>query len=179
MANRRENIVLIGMPGVGKSTAGVVLAKIAGFSFVDSDLLIQEEEHRRLSEIIEQEGLVRFKEIENRINAAIDVRHHVIATGGSVIYGEEAMEHLRRIGVVVYLKVSYETILGRLNNVKGRGVAIEEGQTLLDLYQERTVLYEKYADVTVELDRLTIPQTAEAVITGVRMIEPNLVEIDG
>jgi shikimate kinase len=89
------------------------------------------------------------------------------------------MEHLRRIGVVVYLKVSYETILGRLNNVKGRGVAIEEGQTLLDLYQERTVLYEKYADVTVELDRLTIPQTAEAVISGVRMIEPNLVEIDG
>jgi shikimate kinase len=174
MAEKRENVVLIGMPGVGKSTAGVVLAKIAGFNFVDSDLLIQEKENRRLSEILEQDGLEAFKEIENKVNASIDVRHHIIATGGSVIYGEEAMRHLQNIGVVVYLKVSYETISKRLNNVKGRGVAIKEGQTLYDLYQERATLYEKYAHVTVELDELSISQTAEAIISGVNEVEPSL-----
>ena len=109
-----NNITLIGMPGVGKSTIGVVLAKVLGYQFLDSDLLIQKQERRRLREIIEEEGYMGFKEIENRVNASIDVNHTVIATGGSVVYCEEAMNHLRSIGTVVYLKLSLDSLAKRL-----------------------------------------------------------------
>ncbi len=155
----KNNIVLIGMPGVGKSSAGVVLAKILGYEFVDSDLVIQKQEKRLLKDIIATEGNDGFLEIENRINASIDVVNSVIATGGSVIYGKEAMKHLAEIGTVVYLRATYETIDSRLSNLTGRGVAIKEGQTLFDLYVERTVLYEKYAELIIDLDGLTIEET--------------------
>ena len=144
-----NNITLIGMPGVGKSTLGVVLAKILGYQFLDSDLLIQQQEERRLSRIIEEEGIEGFKKIENRVNASIEVQDTVIATGGSVVYCEEAMQHLKSVGKVVYLKLSYKSIKKRLGNLKGRGVVLKEGQTLLDLYEERIPLYEKYADIVV------------------------------
>ena len=137
-----KNIVLIGMPGVGKSTIGVILAKQLGYQFVDADLLIQQQEKRLLHQIITQEGIEGFLAIENRVNASIDAERSVIATGGSVVYGKEAMEHLRSIGTVVYLKLSYEALQRRLRNLKDRGVVLREGQTLLDLYQERTPLYE-------------------------------------
>ena len=155
----KNNIVLIGMPGVGKSSAGVVLAKILGYEFIDSDLVIQKKEKRLLKDIIAQEGNEGFLETENRINAGLEAENSVIATGGSVIYGKEAMEHFRQIGTIVYLRAEYDTINSRLSNLKGRGVAIKEGQTLLDLYNERTALYEHYADIIIDLDGLTIEET--------------------
>ena len=145
-----NNITLIGMPGAGKSTIGVVLAKVLGYQFVDSDLLIQKQEKRRLSEIIEEEGYKGFQEVENRVNASIEAEHTVIATGGSVVYCEEAMEHLKSIGTVVYLKLSLDALSKRLGNLKGRGVLLKEGQTLEGLYDERTPLSEKYADIVID-----------------------------
>ena len=159
----RENINLIGMPGVGKSTIGVVLAKVLGYQFVDADLLIQEAEGKLLSELIEENGTDGFIEIENRVNSQIQTHRSVIATGGSVIYGKEAMEHLKSIGTVVYLKQNLRVLQRRLRNLKGRGVVLKEGQTLADLYKERTVLYEKYADITVDQYKQTIQQTLKAV----------------
>ena len=155
-----KNIVLIGMPGCGKSTVGVVLAKILGYRFLDSDLVIQEQEDRLLSDIIEQEGVDGFNEIENRINASINVRKTVIATGGSVIYGKDAMEHFKDIGIIVYIKLPYDDIKHRLGDLAKRGVSIKEGQTLRDLYNERLPLYEKYADIIADERGLTISQTA-------------------
>lgn len=155
-----KNIILIGMPGCGKSTVGVILAKIMGYSFLDSDLLIQEKDGRLLSEIIAQEGLDGFNKIENKINASIDVSRSVIATGGSVIYGKEAMKHFKKIGIVVYIRLPYEEIANRLGDLTQRGVSIKEGQTLFDLYNERIPLYEKYADVIVDENGMEIPETA-------------------
>ncbi len=159
----RDNIVLIGMPGVGKSTVGVVLAKALGYQFVDADLLIQEAEGKLLSELIEEHGTDGFIEIENRVNSQIQTHRNVIATGGSVVYGKEAMEHLKSIGTVVYLKQNLRVLQRRLRNLKGRGVVLKEGQTLVDLYKERTVLYEKYADITVDQYKQSIEQTLKAV----------------
>lgn len=159
----RDNIVLIGMPGVGKSTVGVVLAKALGYQFVDADLLIQEAEGKLLSELIEEHGTDGFIEIENRVNSQIQTHRSVIATGGSVVYGKEAMEHLKSIGTVVYLKQNLRVLQRRLRNLKGRGVVLKEGQTLVDLYKERTVLYEKYADITVDQYKQRIEQTLKAV----------------
>ena len=158
-----NNLILIGMPGAGKSTVGVVLAKVLQYSFVDSDLVIQNEEGKRLCEIIEQEGLDGFLRIENRINAGLQTQRSVIATGGSVVYGREAMEHLQSIGKIVYLKLSYETLKTRLGDLRYRGVAIKDGQSLLDLYRERAALYEKYADITVETDGLSIEETVNEI----------------
>lgn len=158
-----NNLILIGMPGAGKSTVGVVLAKVLQYSFVDSDLVIQNEEGKRLCEIIEQEGLDGFLRIENRINAGLQAQRSVIATGGSVVYGREAMEHLQSIGKIVYLKLSYETLKTRLGDLRYRGVAIKDGQSLLDLYRERATLYEKYADITVETDGLSIEETVNEI----------------
>lgn len=146
----KSNIILIGMPGVGKSTVGVVLAKILGFHFVDTDLVIQEKEGRLLKEIIAQEGNEGFIKIEEKINAELEAEHSVIAPGGSVVYGDRAMRHFKEIGTVVYLKASYEAISARLSNLKGRGVVLKEGQTLKNLYDERCILYERYADITVD-----------------------------
>lgn len=159
----RDNIVLIGMPGVGKSTVGVVLAKALGYQFVDADLLIQEAEGKLLSELIEEHGTDGFIEIENRVNSQIQTHRSVIATGGSVVYGKKAMEHLKSIGTVVYLKQNLRVLQRRLRNLKGRGVVLKEGQTLVDLYKERTVLYEKYADITVDQYKQSIEQTLKAV----------------
>ena len=152
---KRNNITLIGMPGAGKSTIGVVLAKRLGYGFIDTDLLIQEQEKRLLKEIIAQEGLEGFKRIENQVNADLTVESSVIAPGGSVIYCEEAMEHLKNIGVVVYLRVSYEELASRLGDLVDRGVALKEGQSLKDLMEEREVQYEKYADYTIDEEGLT------------------------
>ena len=159
----KNNIVLIGMPGVGKSSAGVVLAKVMGYEFIDSDLVIQKEEKRLLKDIIAQEGHDEFIRIENRVNSNLNVNKCVIATGGSVIYGKEAMEHLSKIGVIVYLRATFDTIDSRLGNLEGRGVAIKSNQTLLDLYEERTILYEKYADVVVDLDGRSISETVSEI----------------
>lgn len=151
-----RNIVLIGMPGAGKSTVGVVLAKNLGMSFMDSDLVIQEQEGRKLHELIGQFGIDGFIEIEERVNASLEVKNSVIATGGSVVYGSKAMEHLNEIGTVYYLKLSYDTIADRLGDLEQRGVVLKQGQSLRDLYEERTPLYEKYAGLTIDCENKTI-----------------------
>lgn len=147
---QRTNLVLIGMPASGKSTVGVILAKVIGYDFIDTDLLIQRAEKKRLPEIIKAVGVNGFLEVEERVCSSVEADHCVIATGGSVVYSEKAMRHLKKIGHVMYLKTDYETIRRRLGNIRQRGVALREGQTLRDLYEERVVLYEKYADTVVE-----------------------------
>ena len=147
---QRTNLVLIGMPASGKSSVGVILAKLIGYDFIDTDILIQRSEKKRLSEIIREVGVDGFLEVEARVNGSVEADHCVIATGGSAVYSEEAMRHLKKIGHIMYLKVDYETIRKRLGNIKQRGVVLREGQTLRDLYGERAVLYEKYADAVVE-----------------------------
>lgn len=161
-----ENIILIGMPGVGKSTAGVVLAKLLGYKFIDTDLLIQQEEHRLLHEIIAREGTEGFLAIENRVNASIEAEHAVIATGGSVVYGREAMEHLKSIGTVVYLRLSYPVLEKRLSDIEGRGVVLRCGQTLRGLYQERVPLYEQYADIVVDEENRNVEETIRQIVTA-------------
>lgn len=151
-----NNITLIGMPGAGKSTVGIVLAKVLGFDFIDSDLLIQKEEGKLLWQIIEEQGSDGFARIEERVNSSINVSHTVIATGGSVVYSEAAMNHLREISTVVYLKVACHTLTRRLGDLSKRGVTFRPGQTLQDLYAERIPLYEKYAHVTVSLDNYDV-----------------------
>ena len=164
----KENVVLIGMPGCGKSTVGVVLAKMLGFRFLDSDLVIQESEGRLLSEIIEKDGIDAFNEVENRVNASINATRSVIATGGSVVYGRDAMRHLGEIGVIVYIRLPYNVIRRRLGNLAKRGVSIRKGQTLRQLYDERVPLYEKYADIIVDERGKGISDTAAYIAQQVR-----------
>ena len=156
------NIVLIGMPSCGKSTMGVLLAKNLGYKFLDSDLLIQEREGKLLHEIIKDVGNEKFVEIENSVNMSINVDNTVISTGGSVVYCEGAMEHLSRIGKIVYIKISYETLESRLGDYVHRGVVMPDGYTLRDMYNERSALYEKYAEFTLESDGMTMGDNLNA-----------------
>ena len=165
----KTNVVLIGMPSCGKSTVGVLLAKQLGYRFLDCDLLIQESEGRLLHELIAIHGIEGFLAIEDRINAAIDATHTVISTGGSAVYGRAAMEHLCAIGTVVYLKIDYQTLERRLGDYSHRGVVLPAGYTLRDLYRERTALYEKYADITVD-ERDTEGNLAKTVELCTRML---------
>lgn len=163
--NKKRNIVLIGMPAAGKSTVGVILAKVLGYQFIDTDLVIQEQEKRLLKDIIKEDGLDGFIEVENQVNANLEVENTVIATGGSVIYGKEAMEHLKSIGTIVYIKLSYETLENRLSNIRQRGVVLKKGQSLRELYEERCPLYEKYADITVNAENMDVEKTLESINT--------------
>lgn len=147
-----NNIILIGMPGAGKSTVGIVLAKKLGLKFTDSDLLIQEQKGILLHDIIREHGLDGFRSIENEVNKSIKASKTVIATGGSVVYCTEAMQHLKAIGTIIYLKLPYDEIEKRLGDLEQRGVAIKKGQTLKSLYEERVPLYEKYSDITITCD---------------------------
>lgn len=160
----KDNIVLIGMPGSGKSTVGVILAKVLGYSFIDSDLLIQKAEKKLLKEIIAREGQEGFLKIENRVNASIETEKSVIATGGSVVYCQEAMEHLKEIGTVIYLQLDYPILQRRLGNLIGRGVVLKEGQTLKDLYEERVPLYEKYADYIIDEKKTNAEGTLQKIL---------------
>ena len=153
-----KNIVLIGMPGCGKSTIGVVLAKVLGFDFVDADVLIQKKHGKLLRELIAEYGDDGFLQIENDVNKEIDLKNTVIATGGSVVYCDEAMQHYVKNDIVVYIELPYEVIASRLENVKRRGVVLKDGQTLKDLYKERILLYEKYAQITVKAEGLSVEE---------------------
>ncbi|MEI3283550.1 MAG: shikimate kinase [Enterocloster sp.] len=157
----KPNITMIGMPSSGKSTVGVLLAKRLGFSFIDVDIVIQEKEGRLLKEIIADEGMDGFLEVENRINAGLEAKMSVIAPGGSVIYGKEAMDHLKEISEIVYLKMSYEEMEKRIGNVVDRGVALKPGFTLRDLYNERVPYYEKYADIVIDEEGKTAGETVD------------------
>ncbi len=151
------NIVLIGMPGCGKSTVGVVLAKVLGMHFCDTDIVIQGREGKKLQEIINEEGNDAFLLHERDALLSLSIDDTVIATGGSAVYSEEAMMHLKKSGIVVYLEVSAEEIERRLADFAARGVAIKDGMTVRDLYNERIPLYQKYADVIINEDGADIP----------------------
>ncbi len=161
------SIFLIGMPGVGKSTIGVILAKQLGYDFIDADLVIQKREKRLLSRILEEEGTEGFLKVEAEVCASLaGVTDTVVATGGSACYAGEAMEAFGKNGTVLYLEVSLETLKKRLRDLKGRGVVLREGQTLEDIWKERIPLYEKYADVKVCEDGLSLEETLSAVLTA-------------
>lgn len=166
-----KNIVFIGMPASGKSTVGVVVAKRLGYKFVDTDLVIQEVEKRLLKEIIAEEGNEGFLRIEDRVNAEIQEERAVISPGGSAVYCENAMRHYKETGMIVYLHTSYETISNRLHNAKNRGVVLKDGQTLKDLYEERTALFERYADLTISEEGRDLEETIEEVL---RVLENGL-----
>lgn len=159
-----NNLILIGMPACGKSTLGVVLAKTMGMKFLDTDLLIQEREGALLQDLINQRGNDYFKKVEEYVLRSVDVENTVVATGGSAVYYSEAVRHFKKNGKIIYLKVSFETIEIRLNNITTRGVTMGQGQTLKDLYDERIPLYEKSADLIVDTEGLTVEQTIEKII---------------
>ncbi|MBQ8305013.1 MAG: shikimate kinase [Blautia sp.] len=156
-------VTLIGMPASGKSTVGVILAKVLGMDFIDTDLLIQRQEKARLETIIARIGNEAFLRLEGELCAGLAVEHAVIATGGSVVYSQKAMENLKRMGPAVYLQVDYETLAGRLHDVQKRGVVLPEGTSLRELYEERCRLYEAYADITVPEGTMTLEETVELV----------------
>ncbi len=158
-----KNIILIGMPGSGKSTIGVVLAKKLGYRFIDSDLIIQEKYDRTLERLIEENGDAGFIKIENEVNCSIDVKKTVIATGGSAVYGAEAMEHFRDIGTIIYLDVSYEELEERLGSLKERGVVSNGKTTVEEIFEDRKNLYKKYADITVFLDKKLLRESVEEI----------------
>ena len=148
---KKSNIVLIGMPGAGKSTVGVVLAKTAALEFVDTDLLIQKQTGKKLQEIIDNDGIDEFLKIEGEVISKVDCKNSVIATGGSAVFSENAMNNLRRDGVIVFLDVPLSEIKRRVDNITTRGIAMKPGETLETVYNERLPLYKKYADVIVDL----------------------------
>lgn len=162
-ANAVDNIILIGMPGAGKSTVGVVLAKMLGYEFLDTDLLIQKREGDLLQHLLDTAGQEKFLDLEADAICSVDCRRTIIAPGGSAVYRPRAIEHLRRLGTVVYLRLSLDEISRRLENLSSRGVAMGPGQTLADLYAFRTPLYEKYAHVIVDAEGQTLEQTLESV----------------
>lgn len=159
-----KNIIFIGMPASGKSTVGVVVAKRLGYEFIDTDLLIQKQEKKLLKEIIAEVGNEGFLEIENQVNRDVEAENAVISPGGSVVYCKEAMGHYKKIGKIVYLQVPFETINKRISNAKNRGVVLKEGQTLRDLYDERTKLFEQYADYTISEAGLDLEETIDRVL---------------
>ncbi len=164
MSTKENNITLIGMPGVGKSTVGVILAKELGLEFIDTDLLIQKQEDRLLKDIISEDGIDGFLAVEAGVISGLTCEKSLIATGGSVIYNHEAMKHLLDISRVIYLSLPYEQLKDRLGSLTMRGVVLRTGQDLRALYNERIPLYEKYADITVSEVGLTIEETVNEII---------------
>lgn len=159
-----SNIVLIGMPGSGKSTCGVLAAKALLKNFFDTDLLLQNLEGKRLQSIINENGIEYFNEAEERAILSLDIRGTVIATGGSVVYSEKAMAHLRSLGKTIYLRLGYEEMEKRIKNITTRGIVLKEGETLLDMYNERAPLYERYADEILNCDGMTVEETVESIV---------------
>lgn len=162
----KDNIILIGMPGAGKSTLGIVLAKIINYSFIDADLLIQDQCDKTLQKIIDAMGPEGFITVENEVLCNLQTHHTIVATGGSAVYSDEAMKHLKDIGTVVYLKVSLEELTDRLGGLYERGVVMKNGMgmSLTDLFTERTPLYEQYADVTLDINGLSVRDAARKLV---------------
>lgn len=163
-----ENIVLIGMPGSGKSTLGVLLAKAVGYSFVDTDLIISRMAKKPLQKILDEDGLDVFLELEEKVGRELDCDFTVIATGGSMVMSDMAMQNLKSHGKVIYIDVPLDEIKHRVTNITTRGIAFRKGDTLDDVYRERTPLYEKYADITVKFSDGTIENTVEKIVNKLR-----------
>ena len=164
---RESNIVLIGMPGSGKSTVGVILAKKMMKDFVDTDILIQKSQSRPLQDIVDTEGYLALREIEEQVLLTLAVDNHVISTGGSAVYGERAMAHLKSGGIAVFLDVTLETLEARVPDFSTRGLAKRPDQSFAELFAERNALYRKYADLTVKCDGLTPEQVCAAIMAGI------------
>jgi len=158
-----KNLVLIGMPSAGKSTVGVIVAKNLGMSFIDTDVVLQTQQGRLLQDIINKDGIENFLEIEESTIISLQCENTVIATGGSVIYSEKAMSHLKRNAVVIYLMIDLNTVNKRLNNIKTRGVVLGPGQNLNQVYENRKPLYEKYADITIDCSKYSIDTTINTI----------------
>ena len=159
----KTNIILIGMPGCGKSTIGVLLAKNLAYGFLDSDLVIQEQSGRKLQDMINDMGPEAFAAFEDAVNSTLIPQNTVIATGGSAVYGARAMKHFKEIGTVVYLDVPLDVIRDRISNFETRGIVMKDGQTLEDIFEERTALYRKYADITVNANQSDIWSVVEEI----------------
>lgn len=166
----KTNIVLIGMPGSGKSTVGVLVAKALGMSFVDTDLELMQRTGRKLQQILDEDGLGFFLDAEENAIRALDVSHTVIATGGSVVLEPEAVKHLRENGILIFLDVSMGELEKRITNMKSRGIAFAKGQNLADIYRERVPLYRKYADVVVDKED-DLENTVESVLQEIQNVE--------
>ncbi|NOX33548.1 MAG: shikimate kinase [Deltaproteobacteria bacterium] len=163
----KKNISLIGMPAVGKSTVGNLLARETGFKFLDSDDLIQSKEQKTLAGIILQKGLSRFLQIEEKHIVGIDCTNNVIATGGSVVYSKKAMEYLGRISTIIYLSIDLKTLLTRLSDIRSRGVAIGPGRSIEDLYKERTPLYDTYCDIKINCASIEPDKVVEKIVKSI------------
>ena len=163
-----KNIILIGMPTSGKTTIGIELSSRMGYGYIDSDSVIVARQGKSLRELIEELGNEKYLDVEAQVNSQLSAQRCVIATGGSAIYRDGAMKKLRENGTVVYLKMSYAEMARRLGDYKARGVVLKDGFTLKDMYDERVPLYEKYADITVELDGKTLAQSVDAVVEALQ-----------
>ncbi len=163
-----KNIVLIGMPGAGKSTLGVLLAKAMGMFFVDTDILIQQKENRLLQEIIDTDGIDEFLKTEEDVLCETSFNNTVIATGGSAVYSEKAMKHLKENGIVVYLHVDFDDIKKRITNIKTRGIVLKKGKCLADAFSERAPLYAKYADISVNCTDSSIENSVDKIIFAIK-----------
>jgi shikimate kinase len=150
----KTNLTLIGMPGAGKSTVGIILAKNLSFGFIDTDVLIQINQQKSLQQILDESDHLNLREIEEKEIMKLNIKNHVIATGGSAVYSTNAMSHLLNISKVIFLEVSFEEIKRRIHNFKTRGIAKSKGQTFRELYDERQSLYNKYAEITIDCNRL-------------------------
>ncbi len=170
----KNNIILIGMPGAGKSTVGVILAKRLGFDFIDTDLLIQSQEKCRLQQLIDTRGLDNFLEIEEQILLNLHAQHSVIATGGSVVYSEHGLKKLGRSGYQIYLQIGLSTLLQRIADMGQRGLVMNKGQTFEQLYQERTPLYENFADLTLTCEEMNAEQVAAIIENKIERLDPAL-----
>ncbi|HMK55220.1 MAG TPA: shikimate kinase [Dissulfurispiraceae bacterium] len=164
MRHSPSNIVLVGMPGSGKSTAGVILAKLASLDFIDTDILIQRATGKALQEIVDREGYMALRHIEEDILLKLECRDHVVATGGSAVYSEAAMEHLKKDGVIVFLDVDIATLKSRIRNYETRGLAKHPDQSFEELFAERMELYRKYADITISGEGLTQEEVCGAIL---------------
>ena len=161
-----SNIVLTGMPGSGKSTVGVLLAKALGYSFIDTDLIISRKAGKPLQKILDNDGLDRFLELEEEVGSTLECEYTVVATGGSMVLSEKAMEHLKSLGTVVFINVAYDEIKRRVTNITTRGIAFHKDETLKNVYDQRTPLYRRYSDITVDIpsENFTVEKSVEALV---------------
>jgi len=164
----KSSVTLIGMPGAGKSTTGIILAKCLSYSFVDTDVLIQTNRRKSLQQIMNESGYLQLRKIEKEEILALDVEDHVIATGGSAVYSERAMNHLQDMSMIIFLEVDFETIRKRIHNFETRGIAKAKTQTFRDLFDERQVLYKRYANTVIDCNRKTQDEVAERIARELR-----------
>lgn len=160
-----SNVILVGMPGCGKSTVGVVLAKSLGYDFTDTDLIISKKVGKKLQSIIDEDGIDYFLKAENQVGKELCCQETVVATGGSMIMNEDAVKHLKSIGKIVYINVPLATLKKRITNMKTRGIVFGKGETLDDVFAKRTPLYEKYADIIINVSKSnSLEQTVNKIV---------------